>query len=209
MAIYFDLEFFVPQEDRQTDRKMKCNPNKPEHILLGGVFYQGELGSRPDATKLQELWLWQMKEFDRIDVTKAEQQLLQIINKIFDGQAKNGVVKTVGIGVSRFDLPALYHRSVQYNLASDEKLYERFFGGFPIDLSLAAIGLLDNPKYGLEPVPANELYQNFGIISEKEPGSSIWEYYDDELYGLIENRTRSEVLNLMTLFQMIEMELTT
>lgn len=208
MAIYFDLEFYVPKSAQQSEFKMKTNPASDDHLLLGGVFYQGDLPTTINRNNFQSLWIWNMPGFDKDNPSRAEQKLIEIINKIFRGELETqDTVKTVGIGTARFDLPALFAKSQQHKIATNETLYRRFLLGFPIDLSMAGVGFVDHAPYGLEPVPANTLYNQFGITTEKAAGSSVWEKYEFEQYKQIEQRTEQEVEHCIRLYSMLAEEI--
>lgn len=74
--LFFDLEFYVPKNDRPTDSRIfAVNPNMKGHKLLGGAFYSKKfdekIAKHPDCT---QLWLWDHED---------ERRLLETIYKLF------------------------------------------------------------------------------------------------------------------------------
>ena len=57
--LFFDLEFYVPENDREGRLGLKANPYKNGHFLIGGTFlrYFPLLNHEKNNIK-KEFWIW-------------------------------------------------------------------------------------------------------------------------------------------------------
>ena len=62
--IFFDLEWYVPPEQRKLrGASLAMNPHKPGQFLLGGVFGKFHpLKQKKGDIKLEHFWLWKEKD---------------------------------------------------------------------------------------------------------------------------------------------------
>ncbi|HEY0096046.1 MAG TPA: hypothetical protein VGB96_17080, partial [Archangium sp.] len=116
--LFFDLEAYAPPSDRATSlSSLVVNPARPSHLLLGGCFFSKRFEEPiPEAPKVDGLWLWNFEsEATLLRAIKARFELewqrqrdegVRVLGK----PAKDLVV--CGAGIAKFDLPALYCRSL-------------------------------------------------------------------------------------------------
>lgn len=105
-----------------------------------------------------------------------------------------------GIGISRFDLPVLFCRSLSEKVAPQQQLFATYFKVKPIDLSDAGIALSSvNPlPY---PKTANQLAHSLNLPSVKQSGRRVWDLFDARDYAAIENRTEKEVRDAILIYE--------
>ncbi len=197
--ILFDLEFYVPKEDRnslENKGTLVFNPTRSNHRILGGSFILKELDT-PDIRKRISLWKWDFPN---------EEELLKEIYNLFieeykyqnsrtDNILKKKIVDivTVGFAISRIDLMALFIRSQHYKIKTSQRLFEVFLKTKSIDLSNTA-ALLFPEEPILYPKTTNEvLLKLFPDVEKKKSGKKVWDYYDKGEYKKIENRCEQEV----------------
>jgi hypothetical protein len=100
----------------------------------------------------------------------------------------------IGIGISRFDIPALFTRSLLKHIDTVENLFEPYLKTKIVDLGDVGISLFTkNPQPVLYPTTANALAARLGIGESKESGKSVWDMYDSGDFEGIRNRTAHEV----------------
>lgn len=188
--VFFDIESYVPPQDRQSRGSMIYNAAKAGHFVLGGVFRR----VFPLQQKLEQPWqIWNW------EIEREKDTLLQIYEyfkqswRMLDGKTSSHPdLILVGIGISRFDIPALYIRSVLHQIAPAAELYEIYFKTKIIDLSNVGITLFMSNGV-LYPKSANDLTSRLEIKSLKTPGKSVWDMYESRQFDAIKARTASEV----------------
>ncbi|ATB30057.1 hypothetical protein [Melittangium boletus] len=204
--LFFDLEAYAPPDERTASRgSLIVNPARPGHILLGGCFFSRRFADPfPEAPEVQGLWLWHFG---------SERALLRAIRERFEAEwarqrAENArvlgkpVVDLVvcGAGIARFDLPALYCRSLLHEVASAVELYELYFKARPIDLSNEA-GFLFPEEPHLYPKTTRELAGRLGLRERKGSSKSVWDSYERGEHEAIERRTADELRLVLELYR--------
>jgi hypothetical protein len=108
-VVFFDLECYVPPEDRQKRGKSSLifNAAKPDHFILGGVFRR----MFPIRGVIEPAW--QVWNFDKRDekatLTKIYEYFSTSWKTIDERNRKNHPdLILMGTGISRLDIPALY-----------------------------------------------------------------------------------------------------
>jgi hypothetical protein len=201
--IFFDLEFYVPPSDRRRrGASLFSNPFRKGHFLLGGVFSRVfplrerlSVGAQPP---LSEFWIWQVGDEAGLlkDIYSYFQDAWKPLQNKVPSQAD---LIAVGIGISRFDLPALFSRSLRHKIARRSELFSCYFNLKTVDLSDVGILLPPRPTV-LYPRTANELARHFQLPEEKKSGTRVWDMYDAGDYESIESRTREEVQNIIRIY---------
>ena len=206
--LFFDLEFFVPANQRKSKTStLRANPNKEGQFLLGGVITDINPFQKHQEPNLSEYWIWNDPSFRKADnIRKAEQNILKSFYSFFKSSwafinkgGRRRDLFVVGTGISRFDLPILYIRSNYYDFASPSELFSLYFASKPIDLTDIGINYVKPGKI-LKPVSTSDLMRSLGLEKEKTTGQHVWELYDNSDYELIEQRTREEVQVNIELF---------
>jgi hypothetical protein len=194
--VFFDLECYVPPEDRTKHSKSSLiyNAAKPNHFILGGVFrrmfpIRGEL----------EL-AWQVWNFERQGEKETLLQIYEYFNKswkMIDERSRKDHPDLIlaGTGISRLDIPALFVRSTLHQIDSEDKLYETYFKAKVVDLGDVGIPLFKkNPRiYPLYPKTTNDLIEELQIKSQKISGKRVWDLCDLKDFEAIKARTALEV----------------
>ena len=75
--LFFDLEFYVPENDREGRLGLKANPYKNGHFLIGGTFlrYFPLLNHEKNNIK-KEFWIW--------NYNNSEKEMLKNILKFVE-----------------------------------------------------------------------------------------------------------------------------
>ena len=106
----------------------------------------------------------------------------------------------MGTGVSRFDIPMLFTRSVISHTDTMENLYDVYFKTKMVDLGEVGIPFFDkNQEPVLYPKTAYALCARLGIQTSKTSGKGVWEMFDARDFDGIRNRTEAEVLTAMSI----------
>ncbi|MGD0450929.1 MAG: hypothetical protein ABSA79_07765 [Candidatus Bathyarchaeia archaeon] len=192
-VIYFDIECYVPPNERQQSRSsMKFNPCKKRDFVLGGVFSR-EFPLQNKLEPPKEIWKWKPEEerttlLEIYDFFKASWKLIE------QKTDQNPDLILIGTGISRHDIPTLYMRSLMHNIDTQEALYETYFKTKVVDLGDVGILLFRNdPRiYPMYPKTTNALMGRLGL-GQKESGKGVWELYDAGQFDAIRERTMSEV----------------
>lgn len=211
--LFFDLEFYVPPNDRNSSLgSLILNPAHPNHIVLGGVFYRKRIReSINEPITMESLWLWNFND---------EKALLKAIYELFrkewklHQQEKEYILRkpatdliVCGTGIARCDLPALYCRSHIHSVAPNVDLFEVFLKTKPIDLSNVASFLFPEEEL-LYPITALEMAGRLGISEKKGSSKKVWDSYEDADYDSIENRTKSELINVLRVYTALQKKVT-
>lgn len=177
-VIYFDIECYVPPDERQQSRSsMKFNPCKHRDFVLGGVFRR----SFPLQNKIEaptEIWNWK-PESEAITLSEIYDFFKQSWKHLEGKTDQNPDLILIGTGISRHDIPTLYMRSVMHNIDTQQSLYENYFKTKVVDLGDAGILLFGNdPRiYPMYPKTTNALMSRLGLQTQgrKESGKNVWE----------------------------------
>ncbi len=202
--IVFDLEFYVPPEDRhKRGASLLANPHKKGHYLLGGVFtkYKPLKNMSIDNLQYHHFWIWKYGN-EKTVLKKIYEYIRSSWEGLKNKDPKQADLMFYGIGISRFDVPILYIRSQYHQIAPPEDLFECYFKAKQLDLSNIAIPFFNKDKV-MYPKTMNSIFRRFGIKKEKVSGINVWEMYDQKSYKKIEKRTETEVRDCIELYQII------
>jgi hypothetical protein len=203
--LFFDLEAYAPPDDRTASlSSLIVNPARPGHLLLGGCFFSKRFEEPiPEAPEVQGLWLWNFE---------SEAALLTAIKARFEDEWRRQREEKVrvlgkpatdlvvcGAGIAKFDLPALYCRSLFNEIASPAELFEVFFKARPIDLANEASFLFPEEPI-LYPKTTREMAGRLGLRERKGSSKGVWESYEARDYGAIERRTADELRLVLDLY---------
>jgi hypothetical protein len=211
--LFFDLEAYAPPSERATSlSSLVVNPARPGHLLLGGCFFSKRFEAPIPATpELQGLWLWNFE---------SESALLRAIKARFEEEwqrqrdegvrvlgkpAKDLVV--CGAGITKFDLPALYCRSLFNEIADPAELFEVFFKSRPIELANEASFLFPEESI-LYPKTTREMAGRLGLSEQKGSSKSVWDLYESRDYATIERRTADELLLVLEIYKRLRARIT-
>ena len=199
--IFFDLEFYVPKEDRsQSGASMNFNPNKRGHLLLGGVFARVKpLKDIMKEPELTHIWIW--KEGDEKQViTKIYEYFQECWKPMANKDAEQADLILCGTGITRSDIPVLYIKSIQHGIDTPANLFDCFFKAKPVDFSEATIPYFRPEPRILYPKTTNRILEKFKIRSFKDSSTSVWDLYDNREHARIEKRTTHEVLDILEIY---------
>ena len=206
--IFFDLEFYVPIQNRK-ESGFNYNPAIEGNLLLGGSFYSSSPTKDllPEKTfnqnKLKHFWLWQHN---------GEKHLLESIYKhLREIEAQiyrhfQGVVSPVvcGIGISNSDLPVLFHLFSKHEIDTPANLFEFQNLLRVIDLSQLSIGLFNKKDAFLYPKTKNEILSKCLRGKTMESGKNIWELYECGDLKKIEARVSEEISSTISCYKIIK-----
>lgn len=207
--LFFDLEAYAPPDDRSASlSSLIVNPARPGHLLLGGSFFSKRFEDPiPEAPEVEGLWLWNFE---------SEAALLTAIKARFEEEWRRQREEKVrvlgkpatdlvvcGAGISKFDLPALYCRSLFNEIASPAELFEVFFKARPIDLANTASFLFPGESI-LYPKTTREMAQRLGLQERKGSSKGVWESYESRDYAAIEQRTADELRLVLDLYKRLQ-----
>ncbi|HJJ28484.1 MAG TPA: hypothetical protein O0X70_03735 [Methanocorpusculum sp.] len=202
-VLIFDLEAYVPKADRRRryGTSLTVNPYKPEHTLLGGVFSLKNPATGEVYADFAHHWTW--REGGEEEVVQSIYALFAGIRaRIRDKPAHAADPVICGIGIGTFDMPFLYTKFLQYQVAPPEEIYEVFCKNRVVDLSVAGIGFLQKQAPLLHPRAHNELADRFVPDRDRKPtGKVVWEMYDDREFAAIESRCEGEVREMAKIYE--------
>lgn len=224
--LFFDLEFYVPEEDRKKSKiSLRFRAPKDKHVLLGGVFvkvkdYQVH---RPKKNDFKSFWIWNEQNYDN-DILCAERRVVASIYRFFKNtweeeydsyikwrRSKKKETKTnphydlrtCGTGIARVDLPTLYIKGNIHKVADPNELFEVFLATTPLDLTDVAIPIVKPKGKIIKPIPTTDILKHFNL-GEKESGQKVWELYETKKFKEIEQRTLEEVKLNIEIFYKIK-----
>ena len=204
--LFFDLEAYAPPEERTASRSsLIVNPARPGHVLLGGCFFSKRFAEPiPEQPAIDGLWLWDFP---------SEAELLRAIQARFEEEWRRQREEQVrilgkpavdlvvcGAGITKFDLPALYTRSLLHQLAPAPELFELFFKARPIELSNEASFLFPEEPV-LYPKTTREMAGRLGLRERKGSSKGVWDSYEQRDYRAIEARTREELRLVLDIYE--------
>ncbi|HGS5155095.1 TPA: hypothetical protein ACMDT1_001673 [Vibrio parahaemolyticus] len=198
VTVIFDLEFYVPEQSRK-EVGFCYNPWDKASRILGGSFLSIN-GFTVDKThdnaiskKIKNYWLWDHENNERALLETILDVLVKASEKV--SKAHNGTRSAVlcGIGISYSDVPILFELFKRYKLLSNQQAFELQNKFRVIDLSQMATPLFNLNTGYLYPIPKNGLMDKFVKGVKFEPGSSVWDMYEEKNYSLIESRVKSEI----------------
>ncbi len=200
--IFFDLEFYVPEKDREGRRELKANPYKEGHFLIGGTFtkYFPMLPNNDKRNVTKEFWIWDYKSDEKTmlaDILKFIDESWKLIYKS-NNQAE---LFYAGIGIQRADIQYLFARSKKYKLKSESELFDIFYKGRFLDFENIFIPLFKNKGNMLKTKSTHDIIKKFNIETERKASTGIWEQFDSKEYNLIKKRNNTEVADLLTIYK--------
>lgn len=200
--IFFDSEFYVPPEDRdRPGASLLANPCRPNHFFLGGVFHRYYPLKESSKKEYHHFWNWRDENKDEGSTLKQIFEFFQESwERLKDKDPRDADLILCGTGTSRFDVPVLFIRSLEYDFAAPDELFECYFKTKQVDLSNVGIAFVNKVEPVLYPRPTGQLLRRFGISEGKPTGMSVWEMYDNGDHEAIENRTEGEVRDCVKIY---------
>lgn len=199
--IIFDLEFYVPLEDRnKKGASLLANPCKKNHFLLGGVFAKYK-PLKKENVHYTHFWIWEDGD-EKTVLKRIFKYIRSSWAKLKDKDPRQADLIFCGIGISRFDVPILYIRSQYHQIAPQHEIFECYFKAKQLDISNIVIPFFNRDKV-MYPKSTNAILSRFGIQKKKESGISVWDMYDQERYHDIEKRTQKEVNDCLKLYKLL------
>lgn len=201
--LFFDLEFYVPENNREGRLGLKANPYKNGHFLIGGTFlrYFPLLNHEKNNIK-KEFWIWNYNNSEKEmlkDILKFVEDSWNIIRRK-DNQAE---LFFSGIGISRVDIQYLFARCHKFNLRSDEILFDLFYKSRFLDLETIVIPYFKNKDNMMKTKSTKEILSKFKIERERGASANIWEQYDKKDFAAIQERNINEVSDLPVMYKKI------
>jgi hypothetical protein len=204
IIIFFDLEFYVPENDRETKGfSLKSNPYEPRHKLLGGVIAV----IRPlqeNAFKdivYEHFWIWK-ENGEKEMLVKLYGRIQDVAKELLEKDMRQPDLIFCGYGISRFDMPVLFIRCLENNIAKSSELFSCLFTAKQVDLSNLAISLFPRSKV-MYPKTNNDVNNYFDKKEKKDSSMVIWEWYDKNEYSLIEKRTENEMMETIESYKLL------
>jgi hypothetical protein len=199
--VFFDLEYFVPAEDRhrKTPSGITFSPVLPGHKILGGTFLtyypkQDRLGKR------NNFWEWELGT--ETNVLQAIFDFLQQEWKSIEAKDQAGSLMLSGIGISHSDIPSLLTRFIDHSIADPARVYDILCGCRQIDLSTATFCQFSfNHSYFAYPKSKSALYQKYLNSKKMDTGKSVWELYETGNYQQIERRSNEEIDDAIAIYK--------
>jgi hypothetical protein len=194
IIIFFDMEFYVPKEDRIENGGFQANPYNDNNILIGGSFLKHFPLNDKKEDELLKYWIW---DYD----FKENEMLIDIVQYFIDSwnivKSKQGQCDLIvcGIGISRIDIAYLIGRCFVNKILDNKKLFEIFNHLRIIDLENLALPFFKSKNGLLYPKNTSEINLKFHVNSKREPGIMVWDYYDEKEYEKISERTLNEIMD--------------
>lgn len=202
-VIFLDLEYYVPQADREARGPggISYSPYKEGHKIIGGVF-QTYLSKRAHTYPAKGYWEWKQG---------SEQRVLAAILRHLEeewaplrGTKDACSLVLAGIGITHSDIPVLMARLLHYQLAKPEDLFDLLYGARCIDFSTLAITQYKASSQHLAyPKSKADLYQKCRGGTVMDSSTSVWDLYDARQFGSIERRCRTEVDDCLMVYKAI------
>lgn len=200
--IFFDLEFYVPKEDREGRMGLKANPYRTGHFLIGGTLHRYfPLVHKRNHDSIKEFWIWNYKNEAEMmkDIIAFIEESWGIIYKK-DNQAE---LFYSGIGISRVDIQYLFAKAKLLGIKTEEELFNLFYKGRFLDFETIVIPYFKNKDNMMKTKTTKDMLSKFKIERERGPSISIWDQYDAGEYEKIRERNVNEVSDLPVMYQAI------
>lgn len=209
--IFFDLEFYVPENSR-SKIDFCYNPWDKGSKLLGGSFLianpQKDFGiTEYDVRKrTKSFWIWNHES--------EKDLLLQIYNTLKNTydmvrNAHDGAVSPIlcGIGITSSDIPILFELFKRFKILTNSEAFS-FQNGFRvIDLSQLSVATFNNSNNFLYPKTKSHILNKYLPDTKFETGKSVWQLYESEDYEGIQSRVLSEVASTHRCYELIKSDL--
>ncbi|WP_223513040.1 hypothetical protein [Pseudomonas sp. GL-B-19] len=210
-VIFFDLEFYVPENSR-SELGFCYNPWDKGCKFLGGSFLVANpekdfhISKSEISRKTQSLWLWGHD---------SERELLERIylilktahDKVRD--AHGGTVSPVlcGIGITSSDIPILFELFKRFQILTNQEAF-KFQNSFRVvDLSQLAISTFNNPNNFLYPKTKSHILNKYMPGTKFETGKTVWQLYESKSYEEIQQRVVSEIFSTHRCYELIKADL--
>ena len=199
--IFFDLEFYVPKEDREGRKELKANPYKAGHFLIGGTFtkYFPLLSINDERNITKEFWIWNYENDEKMMLSEILNFIEESWRLIYQSNNQAELFYS-GIGIQRADIQYLFARSKIHNLRTESELFDIFYKGRFLDFETILIPFFNNKGNMLKTKSTGEIISKFNIPTERKPSSSVWEQYDTNEFEQIRERNIHEVSDLKTIY---------
>lgn len=200
--IFFDLEFYVPKEDREGRMGLKANPYRTDHFLIGGTLHRYfPLVHKRNNDSIKEFWIWNYKNEAEMmkDIIAFIEESWSIIYKK-DNQAE---LFYSGIGISRVDIQYLFAKAKLLGIKTEEELFNLFYKGRFLDFETIVIPYFKNKDNMMKTKTTKDILSKFKIERERGPSISVWDQYDAGEYEKIRERNVNEVSDLPVIYQAI------
>lgn len=200
--IFFDLEFYVPKEDREGRMGLKANPYRTGHFLIGGTLHRYfPLVHKRNNDSIKEFWIWNYKNEAEMmkDIIAFIEESWSIIYKK-DNQAE---LFYSGIGISRVDIQYLFAKAKLLGIKTEEELFNLFYKGRFLDFETIVIPYFKNKDNMMKTKTTKDILSKFKIERERGPSISVWDQYDAGEYEKIRERNVNEVSDLPVIYQAI------
>lgn len=200
--IFFDLEFYVPKEDREGRMGLKANPYRTGHFLIGGTLHRYfPLVHKRNHDSIKEFWIWNYKNEAEMmkDIIAFIEESWSIIYKK-DNQAE---LFYSGIGISRVDIQYLFAKAKLLGIKTEEELFNLFYKGRFLDFETIVIPYFKNKDNMMKTKTTKDMLSKFKIERERGPSISVWDQYDAGEYEKIRERNVNEVSDLPVIYQAI------
>lgn len=198
-VIFFDLEFYVPEND-QDKYIFSANPFRENHLLLGGTFLNWKPLQKNKNQKIDVFWLWKYNNDEKQLLDAIVSQIERAWELILaeKGQAE---LCLCGIGISRVDIGYLYSKALIYKIRPEDKLFMMFHNIRIIELENVVIPYFSHEKGMLIGKNTSQILKRFDIQSKHTSGSNVWELYEKKSYEKIEQRNLKEVNDCFAIYQ--------
>ncbi|SRR6266567_6228284 len=132
-VVHLDLEGYVPKQDRiQKRSSMYANPGNPSHFLLGGVLCR-EFPLQSAKPTLTPIWNFSPEQEE--DTLRQIYRYFQESWNLLEGKTwEHPDLIVMGFGISRFDIPAIFTRSLIKKIDNIENLFETYLKTKIVDL---------------------------------------------------------------------------
>ena len=196
--IFFDLEFYVP-EDSRVQNGFCYNPWNKKCKFLGGSFYITSPSSgfsRPDEktkSKIKSLWLWN-HESEKALLVKIYELLKNTLEIATTKNAGNVSPLFCGIGITTSDVPILFELFKRYKILSNTEAFTFQTKFRSIDLSQLAIPVFKNSNNFLYPKTKKDLLTKYFDNKKIEDGRNVWELFEAKKHQEIEDRVEDEIM---------------
>ncbi|MCW7498591.1 hypothetical protein ND860_18800 [Leptospira levettii] len=202
IILFFDLEFYVPKNERLNRDGFLANPYNNENIIIGGTFIRNfPLNSETEDETLK-FWIWNYNFDEKLMLTEILQFIKEswsIVNSIPDHYP----LMACGIGISRIDISYLFGRISHYNIEEKSKLFEILNLMRLIELENLTVPFFRSYNDLIITKNTSQINDKFKINRKREPSKKIWDYYDEKNFVAIEKRNTEEVLDQVLVYKNI------
>ncbi|HTB32665.1 MAG TPA: hypothetical protein VK808_11595 [Bacteroidia bacterium] len=197
-VIFFDLEFYVPVNERNS-KGLCYNPFSKDCLFITGAFLplipstDFELTDAQIASKIQIFNFWEIKS--EKNMVKEIYDFLRK-HQVAVKDAHNGMYSPLlcGIGIASSDIPILFELIKKHQILQPNQTFQ-FQNNFrTLDLSQLSIASFKPSDYFLYPKSKKEILKKYLPNKNFKSGKSVWELYEQKDYQTIEERIKDEVL---------------